>query len=77
MTGNHEPSVPIMIARKPEDCLTGSRFLTAMKSFVEESNCRARNSSSSSEITRMRGSRPTLESLLSHADSAQWKTDEP
>ena len=77
MTGNHEPSVPIMIARKPEDCLTGSRFLTAMKSFVEESNCRARNSSSRSEITRMRGSRPTLESLLSHADSAQWKTDEP
>ena len=46
MTGNHEPSVPIMIARKPEDCLTGTRFLTALKSFVEESNCRARNSSS-------------------------------
>ena len=37
---------PIMIARKPEDCLTGTLFLTAMKSFVEESTCRVRNSSS-------------------------------
>ena len=54
MTGNHEPSVPIMIARKPEDCLTRTRFLTAMKSFVEESNCRARNSSSRSDITSMK-----------------------
>ena len=46
MTGKRELSVPVMIARKPEDCLTETRFLTAMKSFVEESNCRARNSSS-------------------------------